>query len=151
MSAAAAVRAFAADQPRWRSAVRHDADERTYELVHRDADVEVYVVSWMPGHDTGFHDHDDSAAAILVVEGSVVEERLGFGLRDPVRYAAGELVEVPAEAIHRVRHAGRAPAVTLHAYAPPLRRVGTYEIGDDGTLRRVARDAETRLEAPVAV
>ena len=44
-------------------------DERTYALLHRDEHVELYLVCWMPGHDTGFHDHDDSAAAIVVLDG----------------------------------------------------------------------------------
>ena len=62
--------AHAADTDAWRHLVRHDADERTYVLLHRDEEVEIYVVCWMPGHDTGFHDHDASAAAIAVVDGS---------------------------------------------------------------------------------
>ena len=67
---------FAAQPERWLPLVRHDPDERTYVLLHRDERVELYVVCWMPGHDTGFHDHDESAAAIAVVEGAVSEERL---------------------------------------------------------------------------
>ena len=62
----------------------------------------------------GVHEHEDSAAAIVVLEGAIIEGRLGFGAVSPIRYEAGELVEVPADAIRRVRHAGSAPAVTLH-------------------------------------
>jgi hypothetical protein len=29
-----------------------------------------------------------------------------------------------------------APAVSIHAYSPPLWRMGTYTTGADGTLRR---------------
>jgi hypothetical protein len=46
-----------------------------------------------------------------------------------------------------VRHAGNQPAVTLHAYSPPLSRVGTYEFAADGALLRHPRPAETPLEA----
>jgi hypothetical protein len=35
-----------------------------------------------------------------------------------------------------VRHAGADLAVTLHAYSPPLLRMGAYAIGDDGVLAR---------------
>jgi len=147
MSPADAVRELAAAPGRWSHLVRHDPDERVYDLVHRDEDVEVYVVCWMSGHDTGFHDHDDSAAAIAVVQGAIVEERLSVAGAVGGRYGAGELVEVPPEAIHRVRHAGEAPAVTLHAYSPPLSRVGTYEIAPGGALLRHAREAETPLAA----
>ena len=59
----------------------------------------------------------------------------------------GEIVTIAREAIHRVRHSGTRPATTLHAYSPPLQRVGTYEVAGDGALLRHPRPAETRLEA----
>jgi mannose-6-phosphate isomerase-like protein (cupin superfamily) len=60
---------------------------------------------------------------------------------------SGDAVTIAREAIHRVRHAGTEPATTLHAYSPPLSRVGTYEVAADGALLRHARPAETLLEA----
>ena len=101
----------------------------------------------MPGHDTGFHDHDHSSAAVTVLAGEVIEERLSLTGSVERRVASGELITIAKEAIHRVRHAGDAPAVTLHAYSPPLRRVGTYEVADDGALLRHPRPAEIPLEA----
>ena len=142
--------ARAGDTDAWRHLVRHDPDERTYVLLHRDADVEMYVVCWMPGHDTGFHDHDESAAAIAVVEGAVTEERLALAGTVETRLEQGDTVTIAREAIHRVRHTGERPAVTLHAYSPPLDRVGTYEVGEDGALLRHPRAADVPLEAEVA-
>jgi quercetin dioxygenase-like cupin family protein len=137
-----------ADRPEsWRPLVRHDPGERTYVQLHRDEDIELYLVCWMPGHDTGFHDHDESAAAITVVEGEVSEERLAIGGTVETTVRAGETVTIAREAIHRVRHAGDGPAVTLHAYSPPLERVGTYEVADDGALLRHPRAADVPLEA----
>jgi quercetin dioxygenase-like cupin family protein len=131
----------------WRPLVQHDPGERQYELVHRDEQLEVYVVCWMDGHDTGFHDHDESAAAIAVLQGAVTEERLGLGVTVDVLLRAGDTVTIAREAIHRVRHAGRAPAVTLHAYSPPLSRVGTYEVAGDGALLRHPTSPDVPLEA----
>jgi hypothetical protein len=51
------------------------------------------------------------------------------------------------EAIHRVRHAGAVPAVSLHAYSPTMQRVGTYEVAENGALPRHPRPSETPLEA----
>jgi mannose-6-phosphate isomerase-like protein (cupin superfamily) len=143
----AAVEGWAGDESAWRHLVRHDPAERVYELIHRDADVELYLVCWMPGHDTGFHDHDHSSAAITVLQGEITEERLSLQGTVERRVGAGEVVEIRQEAIHRVRHTGNEPAVTLHAYSPPLSRVGTYEVADDGALLRHPRPAETPLEA----
>jgi predicted metal-dependent enzyme (double-stranded beta helix superfamily) len=131
----------------WRPHIRHDPTERTYELLHRDDDVEIYLIGWMPGHDTGFHDHDHSAAAITVLEGAITEERLAIDGTVRRTLDTGDTVTIAREAIHRVKHAGQRPATTLHAYSPPLQRVGTYEIDRDGALLRHPRPAETPLEA----
>ncbi len=125
----------------------HRPDERTHVLLHRDDAVEIYLIAWMPGHDTGFHDHDHSAAAIAVLEGEIAEERLALTGTVERTVGSGEIVTIAREAIHRVRHSGTLPATTLHAYSPPLQRVGTYEVAGDGALLRHPRPAETRLEA----
>ena len=143
----ATLERWAAADESWLPLVRHDPSERVYSLLHRDRDVELYLVCWMPGHDTGFHDHDHSTAAIAVVEGTVVEARLALGGAVDRALAAGDLVTIGREAIHRVRHSGDRPAVTIHAYSPPLERVGAYEIADDGALLRHPRAAEVPLEA----
>ncbi len=47
-------------------------------------------------------------------------------------FAAGEAFHFAAAEIHRVLHAATAPAVTLHAYSPPLWRMGAYEVEPSG-------------------
>jgi hypothetical protein len=42
---------------------------------------------------------------------------------------------------------GSEPAVSVHAYSPPLRRTGTYEVDADGTLLRHSQDGERELRA----
>ena len=146
---AALVTEIAADPARWAPHLELDPAERRFALLRRDEDVEVYLVGWMGGHDTGFHDHDDAAAAITVLDGSVREER--FGVRGAVGrdYEAGDVLTVPPCGIHRVLHTGTRPAATIHAYSPPLRRMGRYAVAADGVLERHAQAAETALE-PVA-
>jgi mannose-6-phosphate isomerase-like protein (cupin superfamily) len=141
------LRSWAERAEAWRPLIRHESEERVSELVYRDDDVELYLICWMPGHDTGFHDHDHSSAAVTVLSGEVIEERLSLTGTVERRVASGDLVTIAKEAIHRVRHSGDAPAVTLHAYSPPLSRVGTYEVADNGALLRHPRPAETPLQA----
>ena len=79
----------------------------------------------MDEQDTGFHDHDVSAGAVAVVSGSVREDRLVLGAPPrPASVHAGGAFSFEASDIHRVQHAGAEPAVTLHAYSPPLWRMG---------------------------
>jgi predicted metal-dependent enzyme (double-stranded beta helix superfamily) len=133
----ALVERLAAEPERWRHLVHHHPDARTYEQLHRDDRVAVWLICWMNDHDTGFHDHDLSAGALTVVRGQIREERLVLGGPPAGRtLGAGETLDFAASDIHRVSHAGTEPAVTLHAYSPPLWRMGAYEVSPDGTLRR---------------
>ena len=133
----ALVDRLAARPEAWRHLVSHRADARTYEQLHRDDHVAVWLICWMNDHDTGFHDHDLSAGALSVVRGAIREERLVLGGPPASRLvSAGQALTFAASDIHRVSHAGSEPAVTLHAYSPPLWRMGAYEVSPDGTLRR---------------
>jgi predicted metal-dependent enzyme (double-stranded beta helix superfamily) len=131
------VRDLASRPETWRDLVRHDPDARTYVELRRDADVAVWLICWMDDHDTGFHDHDLSSGAVAVVSGQVAEDRLTLGGPPASRAVAeGEAFTFGAADIHRVRHTGTAPAVTIHAYSPPLWRMGAYEVLPGGELRR---------------
>ena len=121
----------------WRHLVEHDRAARTYSELLRDDNVAAWLICWMDDHDTGFHDHDVSAGAVAVVEGSVREDRLVLGAPPTSRVlGAGSAFSFEASDIHRVQHAGAEPAVTIHAYSPPLWRMGAYEVLPTGELRR---------------
>ncbi|HLY50223.1 MAG TPA: cysteine dioxygenase family protein [Solirubrobacteraceae bacterium] len=133
---------------RWQHLVRHTHDVRVYEQIWDDADVNAWVICWSQDQDTGYHDHDDSAAAIAVISGQVREDRLRLD-RPPISrvMGPGSTFVVPASAIHRVLHTGRRPAVTIHAYSPPLVRSGAYRRGADGALLREVQPLEQELRA----
>ena len=133
----ALVREIAADREAWEHLVHHSREQREYVELRRDDDVAVWLICWMDEHDTGFHDHDLSSGAVAVADGAVAEDRLALGGPPVTRVAeAGESFHFTAADIHRVRHVGDQPAVTIHAYSPPLWRMGAYEILDGGELRR---------------
>ena len=136
----------------WRHLVRHAPDgTRTYVPLERDEHVEAWLICWSDGNDTGFHDHDISHGAVGVAAGLVREETLHLGGDPSVReVAAGGVFSFDATDIHRVLHGGDEPAVTLHLYSPPLRRMGAYEVLPGGRLARRSIDAAEELTAPVA-
>ena len=133
------VRRLAARADLWAHLVRHDPDERVYEELLRDNHLAVWLICWMDDHDTGFHDHDRSAGAVAVAAGDVVEDR------------AGQAFSFAASDIHRVRHAGGGPAVTIHAYSPPLWRMGAYEVRPGGELARHSMSYAEELRPVQAV
>lgn len=127
-----------ADWPElWVDLVKHDSTQRLYEELLSDDHLTAWLICWMGDHDTGFHDHDVSAGAVAVVGGAVREQRLVIdGPSRDRSFSAGDSFHFSAADIHRVRHAGSEPAVTLHVYSPPLLRMGAYVVGDDGVLAR---------------
>jgi len=87
-----------------------------------------------------------------VLAGQVREERLRLGAEPEGRVIGpGCTFSVPPVAIHRVLHAGTAPAVTIHAYSPPLTRTGAYHVGPRGELQRVSLSGEEELRAEPAL
>jgi predicted metal-dependent enzyme (double-stranded beta helix superfamily) len=131
------VNELAARPELWIDRVKHDVTQRVYEELLSDAHVTAWLICWMDDHDTGFHDHDVSAGAVAVVGGRVREERLRIDGPPSNRvFPVGRSFHFSSADIHRVRHAGEDPAVTLHVYSPPLMRMGAYVVGSDGVLER---------------
>jgi len=145
------VAELAAAPERWAHAVRHTSDVRVHAQIWDDEEVNAWVICWSEDQDTGFHDHDESSAAIAVISGQVREDRLRLGQAPRSRVlGSGPVFTVPSVAIHRVLHAGTAPAVTLHAYSPPLIRTGADRIGPDGELERELLSGAAELHATPA-
>ena len=134
-----------------RELVRHDPEQRVCELLWEDEDVNAWLICWSEDDDTGFHDHDASAAAITVIDGRVREDRLRLNGAPSTTVSGPGRLTIPPNAIHRVLHAGEVPAVTIHAYSPPLVRTGAYAVSDDGELLREAQDGAEELRAEVAL
>jgi hypothetical protein len=122
----------------WGPHVAYDDDHRHYVSLHRDSHVDVWVLCWTPVNDTGWHDHDISSGAVAVVEGCVTEHNLAIE-RSSIRtdVPAGRSYCFGPDHIHRM--VGRDPgSVSIHAYSPPLWRMGQYALSKDGVLRRTS-------------
>jgi len=109
----------------WIEKVRLRVERRWYDRVYLGPDYDIWLISWMPGQSTGFHDHGDSSGAFVVATGILEELRPGEQSRvihpdEP--YAFG-----PTYA-HDVRNASLAPAISIHAYSPPLSEMNGYEL-----------------------
>ena len=122
----------------WREHVAYDDDNRHYVSLYRDAHVDVWVLCWTPQNDTGWHDHDISSGAVAVVEGRLIEHNLAVDRPSlATDVAVGQAFCFGPDHIHRLtgRDAG---SVSIHAYSPPLWRMGQYTVGATGILRRTS-------------
>ena len=132
----ALVASVASDPDAWAQHVAFDADERVYASLHRDAHVDVWLLCWTPENDTGWHDHDISSGAVAVVAGALAENNLTVATGGvETRIGAGRAYSFGPDHIHRLNGAVHG-SVSVHAYSPPLWRMGQYAVGDDGALRR---------------
>jgi quercetin dioxygenase-like cupin family protein len=129
---------IAGDPSRWAHLVRHDSGQRVFAPLDPGPDAGAWVICWMPGHDTGFHDHDHSSGAVAVVSGQIREERIGAGWEVTRRtYGAGEVIPFVSGNIHRMLHVGDEPAVSIHVYSPKLQVMGAYAFGTGGMQRHL--------------
>jgi len=111
-------------------------DKRHYVSLHRDTHVDVWLLCWTPQNDTGWHDHDISSGAVAVTRGALTEHNLAIGtssVRTDVQ--AGSAFSFGPEHIHRLT-GGEPGSVSVHAYSPPLWRMGQYTLSSSGVLRR---------------
>jgi predicted metal-dependent enzyme (double-stranded beta helix superfamily) len=139
------VGAVAAHPDSWSELVRFDAGRRWYQRLDLAEDHEVWLLSWLPGQSTGFHDHGHAAGAFAVAQGRIQERTVAAGGRPPVRYptvAEGGVRPFGSHHVHDVGNAFAEPAITVHAYSPPLTAMRRFELTDSGLVHTGTECAE---------
>jgi predicted metal-dependent enzyme (double-stranded beta helix superfamily) len=145
---AAEVQRLTSSPAEWVARVRLDPEGRWYERIHMTDDFEVWLISWLPGQSTGFHDHGVSAGAFGVVWGELDESvasrrgaaRKHGGPPPPVppgtratRVTAGVVRAFGPHYVHDVQNSSTGSvAVSVHAYSPPLSEMTRYNLTSGG-------------------
>jgi hypothetical protein len=125
---------------RWRDLVRYDPARRWYHRMELTGEYEVWLLSWLPGQGTGFHDHGGSGGAFAVAVGDLQEQTVRGGRQVAVRtVSAGQVRSFGARFVHHVMNNSAGPAVSVHAYSPPLPEMRRYELTPGG-LRYVSTE-----------
>ncbi|OBF10999.1 cysteine dioxygenase [Mycobacterium sp. ACS4054] len=129
---------------------------RWFTRIHGDEELDVWLISWVPGHHTELHDHGGSLGALTVVSGSLNEFRWdGRALRHR-RLDAGDQAGFPLGWVHDVVWAPRPvsvpvaprPSLSVHAYSPPLTAMSYYEVTGRNRLRRQRTELTDQPEGP---
>lgn len=138
----------------WMERVRLRTEDRWYERLYHGPDHDIWVISWLPGQSTGFHDHGESAGAFVVATGVLEEHRPG---EQPHAILPGQPRAFGADYAHDVRNASLAPTVSIHAYSPPLSEMNEYELDGSSLVpreraseRAAALDREWSVRRPKA-
>jgi predicted metal-dependent enzyme (double-stranded beta helix superfamily) len=112
-----------------------DPERRWYSRLRGDDFLDVWLISWAAEQAAELHDHGGSIGALTVVSGTLTEERwTAAGLRRR-RLGAGRSIGFGLGHVHEVVNPAPAPAVSVHAYSPPLTAMSYYDVRD-GRLRR---------------
>jgi predicted metal-dependent enzyme (double-stranded beta helix superfamily) len=139
---AAEVQRLTSSPAEWVARVRLDPEGRWYERIHMTDDYEVWLISWLPGQSTGFHDHGVSAGAFGVVWGALDEsvatrrqplKHGGSPAPRATRVAAGDVRSFGPHYVHDVQNSSTGSvAVSVHAYSPPLSSMTRYNVTPGG-------------------
>jgi Cysteine dioxygenase type I len=117
-------------------------DERWFARLHSDDELDVWLISWVPGEATELHDHSGSLGALTLLSGALHETRWAG---DQLRHrwlTAGDQAAFPLGWVHDVTWAPTdpvalsTPTLSVHAYSPPLTAMSYYEVTERSTLRR---------------
>jgi len=120
----------------WISLVRYDASKRWYRRLVLNEQYEIWLLSWLPGQQTGFHDHAPSAGAFAVAIGTLRERAAPAGRPETTgkTVVPGTMRSFGPAYIHDVRNDSAEPAVSIHAYSPPLTSMRRFDVAAGGLL-----------------
>ena len=134
-----------ASQPaRWHPTVRFDPARRWFARLELTTDLEVWLLSWLPGQGTGFHDHGAAVGAFTVAQGELTERTVPAGRAVAASrvFTAGQARPFGPAHVHDVVNTSAAPAVSVHAYSPPLTAMRRFELTAGGLVHTSTDSAE---------
>nr|WP_308129333.1 cysteine dioxygenase family protein [Actinoplanes polyasparticus] len=125
---------FAIAPEQWPVAPRFNPVDRWYHRLHVADDHEVWLLTWLPGQGTEWHDHGGSAGAFHVFGGTLTEDTVAVADGHPPRVTSRELGEGAGRRfgrhhVHRMTNRSRRPAVSVHVYGPALTTMTKYRLG----------------------
>lgn len=127
------------------------ADGRWFARLHSDDEIDIWLISWVPGHPTELHDHGGSLGALTLLSGSLDEFRWDGEQLRRRRLDAGDQAGFPLGWVHDVVWAPNdipaGPTLSVHAYSPPLTVMSYYQVTGRNTLRRERTDLTDQPEA----
>ena len=128
------ARLFASD-PALATLLDPASGDRQWAELDSTAALQVWLIAWPAGTDTGWHDHGDAAGAFVTVQGALQEQTWSGGRLQERRLTAGRRPRLRRQHVHHVANAGTQPALSVHVYAPRLTRMARYALTAAGPRR----------------
>jgi mannose-6-phosphate isomerase-like protein (cupin superfamily) len=123
-----------------------DPDHRWWMSLHVANNFDLRVLSWERDQESNWHDHGGSSGAYVVMSGSLRE-----WFRAVDDSSVTERIVVPGQSlsfgpshVHDVAYGSGTPAISVHAYSPPLSALTFYDRDAFGFVAREVVPEETR-------
>jgi quercetin dioxygenase-like cupin family protein len=111
----------------WQPHVRFTAAHRHYVRIAGTDTYEAWLLTFLPGQSTGWHDHDGSAGAFTVVAGTLRERVFTDRGVDERLLIPGHVRPFETDHIHDLG-AVHEPTVSIHIAAPALHSLTRYDV-----------------------
>jgi len=121
-----------ASNPDLASLVDHQSGERRWLELDSSPYLQIWLLSWPVGTETGWHDHGESAGAFLTVSGTLREQSAPGRGRSDRTLTAGEGRPFGPNHVHCVSNAGLELALSVHLYTPRLTSMTRYAVTPAG-------------------
>lgn len=143
------ARSLAHQRHLWVPLVDFDPITRYYALISSSADLDAWLLTWLPGQGTDWHDHGEGSGSYVVLQGALTEQEATAGGGDqrlrpgqtPGRLIRSEQRSFGRRYVHRLTNLGLDPAVSLHVCTPRLTVMTPYA-ERDGFLHPAATQRE---------
>jgi hypothetical protein len=138
----AMARGFAGSAMSWPG--MDDPSVRCWRTIAATDRFEAWVVAWPVGETVELHDHGDSAGAVVLVSGTLVETSAGPDTRR--RDAASTSIQAGGHMAFRPGHVhdfvnrGPGPALSVHVYSPALTSMTYFDWNERQRLVAVRTD-----------
>jgi hypothetical protein len=119
------------------------AGDRTSARVFCSETHDIWLIRWGAGSRTELHDHGDSAGALYVVSGELVEQGpnpagRGRAVRRVLR-ALDDRPMLPSH-VHEIANWSDTVAASVHVYSPPLATMNHFDVTPDSELRMIRQE-----------
>ena len=111
----------------WRPHLAEHPIHRSSLRLLASAEYDAWLLGWPPGTAVSPHDHGGSVGAFAVVSGELTEIRWRHPFRLSRVVSAGGIVTIDRGTVHDVVASGTTPALSVHAYSPPLSSMRFYD------------------------
>lgn len=106
----------------WKKFIKTSTKKYTKNKIFSDRDIEVYIISWLPGQKSPIHNHSKNGCILKILSGNLTESvytdsspliKTSVLNKNNIGFMRDDL------GLHSISNEGNNIAISLHIYSPP--------------------------------